>query len=181
MKKIIVLIGIVFMSFSFQAEAQNCNQGKKLAQKTWAKFGPWKPNFTLTSFTGSVRKVKRYWNWIVSNSPNTIGPRLLEIDGGNESGTIVGQTKSTFVTPPSFNNRVIITINKYDGRAETAIVICSHGRDGVTQELKRYTFPNDRNGKVKRIILNGVKGKVISVSMKNKSVANKFKFRIKAE
>ncbi len=181
MKKIIVLTGIVLLSFSFHVEAQNCNQGRKLAQKTWEKFGPWKPHFTLTSFTGTVKKVKKYWNWIVSNSPNTIGPRLLEVDGGNNNGSIVGQTKSTFVSPPSFNNRVVITINKYQGRAETGVVICSHGRDGVTQVLKSYTFPNDRNGKVKKFVLTGVKGKIISVSMKNKSVGNKFKFRIKAE
>ena len=41
------MIVIALFTFNFQAEAQNCNQGKKLAEKTWEKFGPWKPNFTI--------------------------------------------------------------------------------------------------------------------------------------
>jgi len=181
MKKIIVLIGIVVFSFSFTANAQNCNQGKKLAEKTWEKFGPWKPHFTLNGFKAASRIIKNHWNWIVNNSPATIGPRLLEINEGNVNGNILGKTKSTFVTPPSFNNRVVITINKYQGRAETALVICTHARNGMTQEIQRYTFPNDRDAKTKHFVLTGVKGKIISVSIKNRSVANKFKFRIKAK
>lgn len=37
MKKLIVLMGIALFSLTFQAEAQNCNQGEKLAEKTWEK------------------------------------------------------------------------------------------------------------------------------------------------
>lgn len=181
MKRIITIIVIALLAFNFQAEAQTCNQGKKLAEKTWEKFGPWKPNFTIVPFKNKVKKVKNSWNWIVNNSGSTIGPRLLEVDGGNESGTIMGQTSSTFVTPPSFENRMEITINKHKGRAQTGVVICAMGRDGVLSQLKTYTFPNDRNGKVKKFTLNNVKGKIVIVAMKNQSVGNKFQYRINAD
>jgi len=181
MKKSILVCALVMVVISFNANAQNCNQGKKLAEKTWEQFGPWKPNFTLIPFKNKVQKVKRAWNWISSNSGANIGPRFLETDGGNESGSITGQTKRTFVTPPSFNNTMKITINKYDGRAQTGVVICSHGRDGITKTLKTYTFPNDRNGKTKVFTLTGVKGKIVSVAMRNKSVGNRFKYRINAK
>src|SRR5690606_23783244 len=117
-----------------------------------------------------VTQLRQHWNWIAGNSSATIGPRRLEIDGGNETGQILGQTKSTFVTPPSFNNQVVITINKFEGRAETGVTICTHGQNGVTETVTSYVFPNDNNGKVKSFTINNAKGKIISVAMKNNSV-----------
>ncbi|GHC49633.1 hypothetical protein [Ulvibacter litoralis] len=181
MKKIILLLGIALFTLSFQATAQNCNQGVKLAEKTWEKWGPWKPNIQIVPFKAEVQKIKRVWNWIAANGGATIGPRLLEMDGGNETGNIAGQTKSTFVTPPSFNNNVKLTINKYDGKAKTGVTICVQGRDGITTQKASYEFPNDKNGKTKVFNLKNVKGKIIIVAMKNKSVGNKFKYRINAK
>ncbi len=178
MKKLIVLFVLSLFVFNFQGTAQNCNQGAKLAEKTWEKWGPWKPNISLNPFKSKVQAIKNVWNWIASNGGATIGPRFLELDGGNESGNIAGQTKSTFVTPPSFDNRVEITINKYDGKARTGVVICVQGRNGVTTQKATYEFPNNKNGKVKKFVLNNVKGKIIIVAMKNLSVGNKFKYRI---
>ncbi len=178
MKKLILLTGIILFTFSFQGISQNCNQGEKLAKKTWQKWGPWKPNISLIPFKNKVTKIKNVWNWIASNGGANIGPRLLELDGGNEQGSITGQTKRTFVTPPSFDNKVEITINKYDGKAKTGVVICVQGRDGVTRQRASYEFPNNKNGKVKKFVLNNVKGKIIIIAMKNKSVGNKFKYRI---
>ena len=180
MKKLIMSIAISLFAFSYQVEAQNCNQGKKLAENMWEKWGTWHPNMSPIPFKNSVNRIKNAWNWISSNGIATVGPRLLEIDGGNKQGTILGQTKRTFVTPPSFNNTVEITINKYDGRAETGVVICVQGRDGVTHQKTSYTFPNSRNGKVKRFTLEHVKGRSIIIAIRNKSVANKFKYRINA-
>lgn len=181
MKRIITIIVIALFAFNIQAEAQDCDQGKKLAEKTWEKWGPWKPKLNLVPFKRDVQKLKQGWNWIVSNSGATIGPRFLEVDGGNENGTIVGQTSSTFVTNPSFNNKMEITINKHNGRAKTGVVICAMGKDGVLTQLQTYEFPNNKNGKVKKFTLNNVKGKIIIVAMKNKSVGNKFQYRINAK
>ena len=181
MKKSIILSLVFSLVLAFNVEAQSCTQGTKMAKRTWEKFGTWKPNISLIPFKSKVDKVKRAWNYIAGNRSSTIGPRYLEVDGGNETGSITGQTKRTFVTPPSFNNTMKITINKYDGRAETGVVICSHGKDGVTRTIKTYMFPNNRNGKNKVFTLTGVKGKVITVAMLNKSVANKFKYRINAK
>ncbi|MCW8981779.1 MULTISPECIES: hypothetical protein [Altibacter] len=178
MKKATIIVIIALFAFSMQTNAQNCNQGVKLAEKTWEKWGPWKPNIQLIPFKAEVQKIKNVWNWIAANGGATIGPRLLELDGGNETGSITGQTKSTFVSPPSFDDSVEITINKYDGKAKTGVVICVQGRDGVTTQKATYEFPNDKNGKVKTFTLNNVRGKIIIVAMKNLSVGNKFKYRI---
>lgn len=184
MKKLVFTMSLFLVGLSFSTQAQsvpNCNQGEKLAEKTWEKWGPWKPNISLIPFKNEVVQLRNHWNWIVNNSGATIGPRRLEIDGGNESGTIMGQTKSTFVTPPSFNDKVTITINKHDGKAETGVAICTHGRDGVSKTVTTYVFPNDKNGKTKTFVINNAKGKIISVAMKNNSVGNKFEYRINAQ
>lgn len=181
MKKSVILVIAVCLISIGNIEAQNCNQGKRLAEKTWEQWGAWKPNVGAVIFGAKIKYIKSVWNAIASNGGATIGPRLLEISGGNEQGSIAGQTKRTFVTPPSFEDTVTITINKYDGRAETGVVICSHGQDGVTRQLKQHTFESGRNGEVKTFTLTAVKGKIISVALRNRSVANKFKYRINAE
>lgn len=181
MKKLITLIVVVLFTVSFKAMAQDCDQGKKLAEKTWEKWGPWKPKLQLVPFKKDVQKLKRAWNWIAANGGTTIGPRFLEVDGGNETGTVVGQTSSTFVTPPSFEKEMEITINKFDGRARTGVVICAMGRDGVLTQLETYTFPNDKNGMTKKFNLDNVRGKIVIVAMKNLSVGNRFQYRINAK
>ena len=181
MKKLSIIILLLALGFGFQAEAQNCNQGDRLARDTWAEWGPWQPNISFNPWKNKVKRIKNVWNAIASNGSATIGPRFLEMDGGNETGTIYGQTKRTFVTPPSFENRIELTINKYDGKARTGVVICVQGRDGVTTERASYIFPKDKNGKVKKFTLNNVKGKIIIVAIKNLSVGNTFKYRINAK
>lgn len=158
-----------------------CNQGMKIAQKTWQKWGPWKPNIQLNPFKSSVNTLRNHWNWIANNSETKSGPRRLEINGSNSSGTIMGQTKSTFVTPPSFKNKVTITINKYDGKASTGATICTHTQTGVMKTVQTYTFTKGKNAKVKTFVVTNARGKIISVAMKNNSVESKFKFRIKAK
>lgn len=184
MKKLIIAASIMFIGLSFiwpDNDLPNCNQGAKVAEKTWEKWGPWKPNLQLNPYKTAVTQLRNHWNWIVNNSPATVGPRRLEMDGGFETGNIVGQTKSTFVTPPSFNDRVVITINKIDGKAETGIAICTHDQSGVSNTATTYLFPNDNDPKTKTFVVTNAKAKIISIAMKNNSVGNKFQYRIKAE
>ncbi len=180
-KTIIITLAVLFaLAWTGDVQAQNCNQGVKLAKKTWQQWGPWKPQISLVPFKNKVKKLKNAWNWIAANGGANIGPRFLEIDASQQQGVIMGQTKRTFVTNPSFADKVEITVNKYDGRARTGLVICVMGKDGVTTQKVSYTFPNSRNGAVKKFVLRNVRGKVIIIAMKNHSVGNKFKYRIKA-
>ncbi len=183
MKKLVLACAILFTFWGgLQAQnTPNCSQGEKLAENTWEKWGPWKPNISLVPFKNGITQIKQHWNWIASNGTGTIGPRRLDIGEGNEQGNILGQTKSTFVTSPSFNDNVEITINKYDGRAETGVTICTHSQSGVTATVSSYVFPNGNNGQTKKFTIANAKGKIISIAMKNNSAGNQFKYRIKAD
>ncbi len=179
---------LIFFTSSFELNTvsssstiPSCNQGKKIAQKTWEKWGPWKSNLQLDPFNAQVKKLRNNWNWIVKNSGTAVGPRRLEIDGKHESGTIMDQTKSTFVTPPSFSNKVTITINKFDGKAATGVAICTHARSGAMKTVTSYEFHSSTDAKVKTFVINNARGKIITVALKNNSVGNTFKYRIKAK
>lgn len=177
---------MLFFASTTMAIAQNCNQGERLAQKTWEKWGPWQPSIDLTGMQNGINKVKNAWNWIAQNGGATIGPRFLEINGVVEDGSIAGQTKRTFVTHPSAEDDLVLTINKYDGKAETGVVVCSMGYDGVLHNLLTYTFPNGNQTQTKSFRIKGdgslsIRGQVIIVAMRNKSVGNKFKYRIKIQ
>ncbi len=179
MKKVLLTLTIAIITFNLQA--QNCNQGEELARRTWEKWGPWEPKLHIVPYKATIRTVKFAWNIIASHSPANLSPRFLEFNEVKEQGNIVPRTKRTFVTPPPYVDNVEITINKFDGKARTGVVICTQGKDGITQNIANYTFPRDKRGKIKKFRLNNVKGKIIIVAMKNLSAGNKFKYRISAK
>jgi len=180
MKKSIIILGVFLVLVSFPSLAQNCNQGKNLAKKTWESCGTWNPKLQEGTFNKEVQKLKNSWNSLVSNTGFTIGPRFLEVVGIYQNGTIRGQTSSTFVTPPSFNDKMIIDIYKYAGRAQTSVVICAMDSDGVLTQLESFTFSNGKSRKRKKFTLNNIKGKIIIVAMKNLSVGYRFSYKIRA-
>ncbi|SDD66116.1 hypothetical protein SAMN04488104_104510 [Algoriphagus faecimaris] len=181
MKKLLLVFAVFLFLAAIPGFAQDCGQGKKLAEKTWEKWGPWQAKNELSLFKRDVQKLKTEWNWIASNSGEIVGPRFLDVDGGIENGTIIGQASSTFVTPPSFNNRLEVTINQYNGIAQTGVVICAMDRDGSLTQLETFTFPVNSKGQTKKFILNNVSGKIVIVAMKNLSAANRFQYRINAK
>lgn len=116
------------------------------------------------------------------NSKWQIGSRYLGIGANRptETGTVMGQTSRTFVTHPSENNRAIITLEKTGGKAKTSVVVCVINKNGSSRSLPVYTFSNGNGTSTKRFTVNNVKDKIIVVSIKNKSVGNKFKYKISA-
>ncbi len=181
MKKHLFLCFALLVASATNAQNASCEQGKKVAENTWAKWGPWKPDISLIPFKNEVKRLRQHWNWVASNGVATIGPRRLEINEGSETGTIAGQTQRTFVTHPSFEDNVTITIDKTDGKAATSVVICTQAQNGVTKNIVSYEFPNDKDAISKVFNVPNCKGEIIIVAMRNKSVANKFTYKIKAE
>ncbi len=59
MKKLVCILSVFCLLASTNLNAQNCNQGKKMAENTWKKWAPWKPNITINSFKSNVNKVKK--------------------------------------------------------------------------------------------------------------------------
>jgi hypothetical protein len=181
MKSFLIFCFSLMIVSSISAQNASCNQGQKVAENTWEKWGPWQPNISLVPFKNGVKALRQHWNWISSNGVGTVGPRRLEVKEGAETGTIMGQTQRTFVTPPVFEDNVKITIEKTNGRAATSVVVCTHNRNGSLTNVSTYQFANNKNAAQKVINVPNARGKIIIVAMRNNSVGNKFTYRIKAD
>ncbi|MEO0474163.1 MAG: hypothetical protein AAF206_31430 [Bacteroidota bacterium] len=166
---------------SLNAQTPGCSSAANTVSTMWQKYGEWSPSIGFSAWASKADRAIRLWNQAARNSWATIGPRSLNLPRDTESGTILGQTNRTFVTPPSFHNTIEITINKTDGRAKTGITICTKSRNGSRRTVHSYTFNNGNRPMRKVFTINNAKGKVISVSMRNYSVGNKFKYTISSK
>lgn len=87
----------------------------------------------------------------------------------------------TFTTSGLFWDKVEIEIEKLDGRAKTEVIICTWDmKSGAKNNYTEYTFSNGKNKSKKKFTINNVYGKSISVKLRNRSVANTFKYSIKS-
>ncbi len=111
----------------------------------------------------------------------TIGARSLFVpdrEHGNLAKMGVGGAR-TFTTAPLFYDELDITINKTDGKAKTTIAICTYdSKSGNKMNVKEYTFDNGKYTRKKTFTIKNVFGKSVSVFLKNRSVANTFKYTI---
>lgn len=177
---------LCFFLFSTNVSAQtpNCSSSAGVVSKMWQAWNDLGvgeasllPNATYVS---RAAQAIRNWNSLVGNSWATIGPRDLLINNRSESGTIWGQTNRTFITPPSRNNSVTITLRKTDGKAKTGVTICTTDSRNNRRTVHSYTFNSGNYTRTKTFVIPNARNKVISVNMRNYSVGNKFKYTISA-
>ncbi len=124
------------------------------------------------------KEMLNIWNKLNDDGWGTIGARGLAYDD-SASGTIRGLTNRTFVMPPSPHDRIRVSINKTDGKAKTGITICSVGPGGeTTVQEAAFTFENNKDPSERNFVISGVRDRVVSILMRNYSVANKFTYDI---
>lgn len=181
MKKSIILGAVLLLFVGVHLQAQNCGITEKLADRTWAKFGRWQSNFSLIPYRNRTKKVVQGWKYIAGEGSPTIVSKYLNLNNITVKGSVTGQAQSTFVTSPSFNNTVKITIARNQGSGAANIFICSHGEDGVNQLLKKHIFSKNSSSKTKTFTLTAVKGKVITMVIQNLSAKEKFDFEVNAK
>ena len=117
----------------------------------------------------------------------TLGKRSLHVDKdqikqyGTLRKAVVGGVR-VFATTGMLWDRVEIEIEKIEGRAQTEVIICTWDMEsGAKNNYTEYTFPNGKNTSSKKFIIRNVHGKSISVKLRNRSAAYKFKYAIKTK
>lgn len=114
----------------------------------------------------------------------TVGARALFVpdrEHGNLAKMGVGGAR-TFTTAPLFYDEIDITIHKTDGKAKTTVAICTYDSNtGNKMNVREYTFENGKGSKKKTFTIKNVFGKSVSVFLKNRSVANTFKYTISSK
>lgn len=179
-----LVICFFLCNVTVSAQTPSCSSSAVVVSKMWKAWNNLKaghasllPNATYMSRSAQA---VRGWNSIVGNGWATIGPRDLLINHRSENGIIRGQTNRTFITPPSRNNTVTITLRKTDGKAKTGVTICTTDRNGNRRTVHSYTFNNGNYTRTKTFVISNARNKVISINMRNYSVGNKFNYSISA-
>ena len=202
MKKgiVILVIALGYNSFSF---AQACGGFGQVLKTSWEEL--YKPSHAigqkalkLIPFVGQDEEATRaiadastkFHNFIFNENRQswaTVGARDLPVLNTviRQHGTLVkagvGGVR-TFTTAPVFWDTVEITIDKTDGKAETEIIICTWDMEsGAKNNVEEYTFANGNNTASRRFVIRDTWGKSISIKLRNKSVANTFKYTIKSQ
>lgn len=154
---------------------QSCQNGTKLAKKIFAKKEHAMPSNVFAIYLDVYNEI------VAGNSSARIGSRYLGIDKSSERGTVMGQTMRTFVTHPSVDGTVEIIVEKTGGKAKTGVMVCAYSKNGANRSLPVYEFPNGKAKSTKKFTVRNAKDKIIIVSIKNKSVGNKFHYKVSAK
>lgn len=128
-------------------------------------------------------QLTQLWGHLVKNSGLTIGPRKLMF-GTNHNGTIVGSTGRMFITPVPINGENInIRLTKKAGKSRTYVTVCSYLPDGIQNSEWQFESPggNKNKGQVWTKSLANMQGKILSIHLDGKSVANTFQYSVISE
>ena len=118
-------------------------------------------------------KMIAFWNNMSKNSWATIRPRQLSF-GATLQGKLVSTGGRMFVSAePLDNDTVNLKIKKTDGKAKTSVTVCKddHGKKSKVWE---FTIDNgkDNVGKTWTKSLSGMQGRILTIHLDAKSVAN---------
>ncbi len=198
-----VVFGVIMVLASSTANAATCTGFGKVLVDSWkAAYSVAHPigevALKLIPVVGqnqkavdAISKVSEDFHDFVFNrnkqSWTTVGARRLPVlaEPIKQSGKLVkagvGGVR-TFTTAGMFWDKVEIEIEKLSGRAKTDVTICTWDMEsGAKNEYAEYTFPNGKNTSKKKFTIKNAYGKSISIKLRNRSVANTFKYSIKSK
>lgn len=198
----LALVGLLAGSCALSASparAASCDSATKVVSDIWSQYdvvvkaagcavvivasnGSVQPNVCLDAADKAAKVAEdmvAYWNRMANNSWATIGPRELEM-GKTLKGKLVSTGGRVFVsTQPLDEDRVDLKIEKTDGKAKTSVTVCKDYRGSKTK-LWDFTIENGKQLGTWNRTLTGMKGRVLTVHLDAKSVANTMSYELRA-
>ncbi|MCW9038850.1 hypothetical protein [Altibacter sp.] len=172
-------IGIIALAISFTTSAQECNEGLGMINSLWEKAtleqALTNPDAIIDEFNTLKGSLGSSLN---SLSFKSDAPKLLFINGKQKQGTIKGLKKRVYVTSLIMKESITITIQNTQQLAVAEVVICAHDKSGAAQNIHQFQFTGEESDQT--FVLEAIKGKIISISIKNKEASGKFEYKIAA-
>ncbi len=178
---VIIIFSIFLLNFTILGHNNsNCSCAKNIVVKMWEKWGIWNENLPDTEYLKHTKITKKLWYDDVSKNHSyySLGPKFINIGGEMIGGNIIPKSQNSLVTVPCNQNKITININKIKGRAKTDLCICVHEANGTMTSKVNFQFPISKTTLDKSWTISNVKGKIISVVLKNHSTTKKFKYKI---
>tara|TARA_R100000935_G_C2842059_1_gene171986 strand:+ start:30333 stop:30884 length:552 start_codon:yes stop_codon:yes gene_type:complete len=157
---------IVFFSLTFSLYAQECSEDFKQIEGLWE-------NLSLENALNDPESITSGFDSVKGSLTKSLGglsfksntPKLLSTKGKPKNGTIKKNKKKTYVTYMAPKETMEIVIQSAENLAGLEVVICSHTKTNMTENLDSYTLAAGDSSK--SFVLENVKGKVLSISLKN--------------
>ena len=169
----------------------DANWGLKGAKFNTSKSG--KDNMNISSFmlhSGNrniTKNIKTHTRCQVNDNDDdddgtiTIDPPAAPRTILNTNGTVLSARRAKKTSSYSNKSRAQIIVTKLDGKARTTVSVYQRTASGSEKFLKSTEYSNGKGGGTKTINVSGVKGKKIVVYLRNHSVTNTFKYRLRVK
>lgn len=176
------LLAIVTLCLlSTSLNAQECSEGMSMINSMFEKMSLEQALADPDALVADFNNLKSSVTSLSLNSLKRGAPRLLPMNGKTKKGAIRKKNKRTFVTSIVPRDTLEITLVNVKQLSGVDVIICGHDRQAKSVAIEQYSFPEEISETHKTFTIEGMKGKIISVAIKNRESKDKFEFQISAQ
>lgn len=181
MKKSIYLLLISCFLAAFQVQAQECSEGLSMINSLFQKMNLEQALSDPDAITTEFDNLKTSVTSLSLNSLKKGAPRMLPMNGKTRKGGIRMNNKRTYVTLLVPNDELQVTLVNHKKLSGVEVVICGHDREGKTVAIENFVYPETVSETNKVFSIQGMKGRILSIAIKNKTSKTKFEYQIQAQ
>lgn len=179
--KTFLLTIITLCVLSVPVQAQECSEGMSMINTLFEKMSLEQaladPDAIVTDFNNLKSSVTS----LSLNSLKRGAPRLLPMNGKTKKGAIRLKNKRTYVTSIVPKDTLQVTLVNLKQLAGVDVIICGHDRQAKSVAITQFSFPEEVSETHKTFTIEGMKGKILSIAIKNKTSKSKFEYQIFAQ
>ena len=178
--KTYILTIILLLSF-FSIKAQDCNKNLNLVKSLFEKMTLESALSDPDAITNQFSDLKGSLVKIGKMSLKKDAPKMIFANGKSRKGTAKPGKRRIYVTPLIPRDSITVTISNPQKISEGEILICSHIRTGKTENIATLLISEENTSETFQFPVTGLKGKILSITLKNNSSSKKFEYTIVAQ
>lgn len=179
MKSLLLLSALIF-GMAITVSAQECSKEIGLVNSLLEKANLGQALTDPDAIVDDFNDLKGSLGSIGLSRLKKDAPKLLFLNGKENKGRIRKGEKRVFVTSLISEETVNIQFSNPGMLDNTVIIICSHSAKGETQNLTHFTIDDSNMADTFEFDFNDVKGKVLSITVRNVNNPERFEFGIAA-
>lgn len=180
MKRILYYLGMFLIIGIYPSNAQDCSEGFTLVNSLWEKVSIEQaltdPDAIIDDFNNLKGSLT---SSLTKLSFKKDAPKLLPMNGKDRKGTVQTNSKRIYVTYLVGKETLQVTVHNNKQLPNAEVIICAHDKTGKTENLDSFVFSSEHPEAEKLFELTEVKGRIVSIAIKNTSEA-KFEYQINA-
>tara|TARA_R110000850_G_scaffold30630_2_gene84180 strand:- start:29949 stop:30491 length:543 start_codon:yes stop_codon:yes gene_type:complete len=178
--KTLLLLPAVILSMTFFVSAQECSQELGLVNSLLEKANLEQALTDPDAIVDDYNELKGSLGSIGLSSLKKDAPKILFLNGKEKKGRIKKGERRMFVTSLISKETLHIQFSNPGLLENTEIIICSHSTKGETQNLTHFTIDESNVSDTFEFDFSDVKGKVVSITVRNVNNPERMEFSIAA-